>query len=277
MPTDLLIRVTKNQSLNFPVIHYAAVVRAGPERSKAFLLSLCLVWFKYLSLQPRLSTTPGAPGSPPSSASLVWDYRQEPPLPSDALCLQDSSKEVSVLPWRHWHPSVHEGLGCEGPACLEVAAPSTDLEKQSESRQGLLFVLQLPHHFLNKLLIGLTPLPNLNLKEENTPKFYIVFPRVINTGFPASEMMPTNGMFLRRWPSDRFRGPVPQAKRSSLMEMCSQARVYSQLLSSAEETVSFPFTLLSPWPLELVVALVFTSFYPALRTQALSLGVAPLF
>lgn len=61
------------------------------------------------------------------------------------------------------------------------------------------------------------------------------------------------------------------------MEMCSQARVYSQLLSSAEETVSFAFTLLSPWPLELVVALVFTSFYSALRTQALRLGAAPLF
>ena len=50
MPTDLLIRVTKNQSLNFPVTHDAAVVQAGPERSRAFLPSL---WFglKYLSLR----------------------------------------------------------------------------------------------------------------------------------------------------------------------------------------------------------------------------------
>lgn len=112
-----------------------------------------------------------------------------------------------MLPWRYWHPSVHEGPGCEGLACREVAAPSTDLEKQSGSRRGLLFVLRLLYHFLNKLLISLTPLPNLNLEEENTPKFYIVFPRVINTGFPASEMMPTNGMFLQSWSKDRFPGP----------------------------------------------------------------------
>lgn len=60
------------------------------------------------------------------------------------------------------------------------------------------------------------------------------------------------------------------------MEICSQGRIYSQLLSSAEET-EFSLHIALPLAPGAGCSSVFTSFYPTLRTQPLSLGVAPLF